>query len=125
MRATNMNDIPDTARDRDLRIENFAAELTSVLYPLMLRCAPKYGWLKLELALWRTLAKTTKRWVRHRPQAVSADDLETWREGLLGALSGSVLCIALNHGLGGRLGDVESQLHRTFHLLTTRYIHAG
>jgi hypothetical protein len=125
MRATDMNDIPDTARDQDTRIENFAAELTRAVYPLVLRRGPEHGWLKLELSLWKGLMETTKTWVRHKPQAVFADDLETWREGLLGALSGSVLSIALNHSIDGCLCDVESELHRTFHLLTTRYSHAG
>jgi hypothetical protein len=115
-----MNDILDAAWDRNTRIENFAAELTSAVYPVVLRYGRQDQWLKLELGLWRALADTAKGWVQQMPSAASVDDLETWREGLLGALTGNVLCVALDHGIKGSVRDVEIRLHRAFHQFIRR-----
>ena len=120
MRTTDMNDISDAALDQDTRVENFAAELTSAVYPVVLRHGRKDQWLKLELGLWKALADTAMGWVRHMPPAASADDLETWREGLLGALTGHVLSVALDHGIRGCVRDVETRLHRAFHQFIRR-----
>jgi hypothetical protein len=57
-----MNDIPDTVRDRDSLLENFAAELTHAAYPIALRHRITGSWLELELGLWTVLAETVKRW---------------------------------------------------------------
>ena len=62
-----MSDNHRTARDRDTLLENFAAELTRAVYPLVLRRGPKDSWLKMELGLWRALAETSAprsaRWI--------------------------------------------------------------
>ena len=53
-----MTDTHDAGRVRDTRLENFAAELTRAVYPLVLRCGPKGLWVAVELGLWRALAAT-------------------------------------------------------------------
>ena len=116
-----MNDIRDAARNRDTRIENFTAELTSAVYLLLLECGPKHGWLKLELGLWNELAETTRRWVRDKPRPVSADDLETWREGLVVDLTESAFHTALNNGIKGSLLDLGLVLYQAVRLVTRWY----
>jgi len=57
-----MIDNHGAACTRDTLLENIAAELTSAIYPLVLRQGMRGSWLELELGLWRTLAET----VEHR-----------------------------------------------------------
>jgi len=116
-----MSDIPDTARDRDIRLENFAAELTSAVYPLVLRRGPTELWVKVELDLWRALAETVRKWARQRPPAASADEFEAWRESLLVDLTQRASCIALNNGIQGPLRELELGLYRAVRLVTGRY----
>jgi hypothetical protein len=47
--------------NRDPQLENIAAELTSAVYPLVLRHGLRVSWLDLELGLWRALAETVKK----------------------------------------------------------------
>ena len=47
-----------TEHKRDPALEDFAAELTQAVYPIVLRQRPKGSWLDLELNLWRILAQT-------------------------------------------------------------------
>ena len=56
-----MSDNPGATCNRDTLLENFAAELTSAVYPLVLRRGMRGSWLDLELGLWRALAETVKR----------------------------------------------------------------
>ena len=70
-----MSDNPRTACDRATRIENFAAELTRAVYPLVLRRGLKGSWIKMELGLWRAVAEVLKKWDRQRPSAASAAEL--------------------------------------------------
>jgi hypothetical protein len=121
MKATDLADISDTARDLDLRLEEFAAELTGAVYPLVLPRRPKDSWLELELALWKALMKTVERWSRLRPAASSADDREACRERLLADLTESALYIALKTGTTGPLLDLQLALYRTVRLVTRRY----
>ncbi len=114
MRATDMNDIPDPARDRDSRLESFAAELTSAVYPVVLRRSPKSSWLKVELALWKALTKTVKRWARQRPAAVPSDEFEARRQGLLVDLTASAFSVAVRHGIKGAFLEVQLGLYRAF-----------
>ena len=72
-RETDLTDIPEKARHRDLRLEDFAAELTNAVYPLVLRRGRKNEWLKLELDLWRTLVKSVQKWAQQRPPAASSE----------------------------------------------------
>jgi hypothetical protein len=48
--------------DRDTLAENFAAELTSAVYPVALRRGVQGSWLDVELGLWKALAVTVKEW---------------------------------------------------------------
>jgi hypothetical protein len=47
--------------NRDPQLENIAAELTSAVYPLVLRHGLRGSWLDLQLGLWRALAETVKK----------------------------------------------------------------
>jgi hypothetical protein len=47
-----------TEHKLDLALEDFAAELTQAVYPIVLRQRPKGSWLDLELNLWRVLGQT-------------------------------------------------------------------
>ena len=47
-----------TEHERDLALEDFAAELTEAVYPVVLRQRPKGSWLDLELSLWKVLGQT-------------------------------------------------------------------
>jgi hypothetical protein len=47
--------------NRDHQLENFAAELTSAVYPLVLPHGVRVSWLDLELGLWRALAEAVKK----------------------------------------------------------------
>jgi hypothetical protein len=116
-----MNDIHDPTRDRDTRLENFAAELTSAVYPLVLRRGPKNLWVQVELGLWRGLVETAKKWARKRPAAATADEREAWREVLLMDLTASAFAIALNNGIHGSLRDLKLGLYRAVRLVIRRY----
>jgi hypothetical protein len=50
------------ACNRETQLENFAAELTSAVYPIALRQGMKGLWIEVELGLWRALAETVKKW---------------------------------------------------------------
>ena len=51
---------PGAARDRDIVLENFAAELTEAAYPVALRYGIVGSSIDLELELWRVLVETIK-----------------------------------------------------------------
>jgi len=116
-----MNGTFDTARDRTIRLEKFAAELTSVVYPLLLQRRPKDSWLELELDLWKSLTRTLQRWCGQRSAALSADEEEAWREGLLADLTEAALHVVLQTGTAGSLLDLQLALYRTVRLATRRY----
>jgi hypothetical protein len=56
-----MIDNPSSSCNRDPQLENTAAELTSAIYPLVLRQGLRGSWLDLELGLWRAMAETVKK----------------------------------------------------------------
>jgi hypothetical protein len=61
-------DFTDRAtRDRDVLLNNFAAELTRAAYYVALRHGTAGTWLDPELDLWQTLADTVKQWGRESP----------------------------------------------------------
>jgi len=101
-------------------LENFAAELTSAVYPLVLRRGPKDSWLKMELGLWRALAETVKMWSRHRPPRGDLDEFKLWREALLLDLTESAVSVAVNNGVRECSLDLELGLYRTFCLMIRR-----
>jgi hypothetical protein len=119
MRATDMNDIRDTAQDRDARLDDFAAELTRAVYPLVLRRGPKDSWVQVQLALWRALAETVEKWAWEPPAASSAE-FDAWREGFLEALTDRAFSIALDNGIEGSLLTLELGLYRAFRLVMRR-----
>jgi hypothetical protein len=116
-----MSDNHRTACDRDTRIENFAAELTRAVYPIVLRRGLKDSWLKVELGLWRALAVTIKKWVRKKPPAAASDEFEAWGEGLVVDLTESAFDIALNNGIKRSRFDLELGLYRAVRRVTRRY----
>jgi hypothetical protein len=120
-----MSDNHRTARDRDTRLENFAAELTSAVYPLVLRRGPTDSWIKMELGLWRALAETVKEWDRQRPPAAPADEIEAWRAALLVDLTESAFYIAVKNGIQGSLLELELSLYRAFRLVVRRRWRVG
>jgi len=109
------------ASDWTTRIENFSAELTRAVYPLVLQRGLKDSWLKVELGLWRALAETVKTWLRRRPAALSPQELEAWRAGLLVELTKSAFHIALNNGTRGSLLELELCLYQAVRLVTRRH----
>jgi hypothetical protein len=58
-----------TGGELNTAVEDFAAELAEVAYPIVLRNAPMENWLDLELELWRALRKTVGEWAEDWPQA--------------------------------------------------------
>lgn len=79
----NMMDRPhDAAHGRNARAENLAAELTSALYPLLLRRGLKDSWLKTELIVWKRLTRTIKRWIAEPPRMATSGELDLLRERL-------------------------------------------
>jgi hypothetical protein len=47
---------------RDSWIDDFAAELTNVAYPILLRRGFQGSWIEAELGLWKSLAETIRAW---------------------------------------------------------------
>lgn len=66
----------------DPALDDFAAELTEVVYPIVLRQVRMANWLDLELELWRELRKTVEKWAQDWPQAgvMLVDALQEGRE---------------------------------------------
>ncbi len=96
-----MSDNDGASGNRESRLENFAAELTSVACPLALRHGIKGSWINLELSLWKALAATVKKWARQRPTAGEPHELKAWRDGLLEDLTESAFYVAMSHGIMG------------------------
>jgi hypothetical protein len=67
-----MNDILDTARDRDTGLENLAAELTHAVHLLVLQRGRKDSWLDLELGLWSVVTEAVNKWGRESPHGSEA-----------------------------------------------------
>ena len=47
--------------DQEACLDNFAAELTTAVYPVALRHGGGGSWVDLELDLWKALAETVKK----------------------------------------------------------------
>jgi len=115
-----MNDVSDPVRNRHIRLENLAAELTRAVYRVVLRRGLKDSWLKVELGLWRALAETVKKWAREWPPAGSSDEFEVCRERFLMNLTENAFGIAVKHGIKGSLLEVELCLYRALRLVMGR-----
>jgi len=116
-----MSDIIRTAHDGDTGQEEFAAELTSVIYPIVLVNRPKDPWVTVELGLWKALLETVQRWARPQAAAASVDDLKAWQEGFQMDLVQSAYQIALRNGIKGSLLELELCLDRAVRLVTKRH----
>jgi hypothetical protein len=115
-----MTDNHRTAPDRDIRLENFAAELTRAVYPLVLVRGLKGSWIEVELGLWRVLAGTVKKWAGQQPSAAPSEELDAWREGLLVDLTESAFSIAVRNGIKGSLLELELGLYRAVRRVARR-----
>jgi hypothetical protein len=56
-----MSDNHSVVCNRDILLENFAAELTSAAYAVALRHGLEDKWLDLELELWEAVKETVKK----------------------------------------------------------------
>jgi hypothetical protein len=115
-----MTDNHRIIRGRDARVNRFAAELTSAVYPLVLRRGLQDSWLQVELSLWKVLSETVEKWARQRPPAASRDERRAWREGFLVDLTENAFFVALKNGIQGPLLEVELALYRAFRLVFRR-----
>jgi hypothetical protein len=115
-----MSDNRGVAWNRDIVLENFAAELTSAAYVVVLGHGIGCSWIKMELGLWRTLSETVGKWAQEWPPGGSADEFDVWREGFLVSLTESAFYIAVRHGIKGSLLEVELCLYRAFRLVFRR-----
>jgi hypothetical protein len=109
-----MSDNHRTDCDQDTRIENFAAELTRAVYPVVLRRGLRDSWIKMELGLWRAVEEVLKNWGRQWLSAASADELEAWREDLLVDLTDSAFIVAVRNGIKGSLLELKLCLYMAF-----------
>jgi hypothetical protein len=115
-----MNDNACATGERDTPLENFAAELTSAIYPIALRHGMRGSWIEVELGLWRALGTALKRWIRAWSQPGAEYELPVWREGLLADLTEGAFDVAVMHGINGSRLEVESDLYRTLRLVIRR-----
>jgi hypothetical protein len=125
MRAINMKDTHDGAQDRDVRLENFAAELTGAAYSLVLRRGLSDSWLKMELELWRALAETVEKWAGKPPPTASPDDLDASREDLAVELTVSAMYVAMKNDIQAPLLEVERGLSTAFRQVIERFSHVS
>jgi hypothetical protein len=109
-----MSDNQHTTRGQDAHLGNFAAELTSAAYRLVLRQGFDGSWLQVELALWEALTEAVATWARRRPPALPSDEFAAWRAGLLADLIDRTLAVALENGVEGSILTLELDLERVF-----------
>ena len=64
--------------NRDILLENFAAELTSAAYAVALRHGVEDKWLDLQLELWRTLKETVKKSRQEPPHFPDEPFMRDW-----------------------------------------------
>jgi hypothetical protein len=118
MRTTDMNDSHDPAWDRGGRLKDPAAELSSAVYPLLLRHRPQGSWLTVEFGLWRALSETVEEWARQRPPATLCD-------GLFADLTDSAVGVALNNGIDAFQAEVRSALYQAVRQAIRRCSHGS
>jgi hypothetical protein len=116
-----MNYITEIVQDPNVRLETFAADLTSAVYSVMLRSGLRDSWLKAELGLWKALEDTVKEWARRRPPTEATHALKAWRAGLQIDLTASAFNVALTNGITDSLLELELCLYRAIRLVTRRY----
>jgi len=111
------NNTHRTVSYQDNRAESFAAELTSAVYPLVLRHGLKGSWLSLELGLWRALETTVKTWAWVLLPDSAALETDRRQESFLADLTDTALSIALANGFEGSILELKSKLAQTLHLV--------
>src|SRR5580765_8770171 len=104
-----------------VRQEEFAAELTSAIYPLVLANRPKVSWVTVELGLWDAMSETVQRWVRLRAAAATVDDLTAWRDGIVVDLTQSAYQVAIKNGISRSLDELKSGLFSAVRRVTRRH----
>ena len=115
-----MSDYRGAISQRDALLENFAAELTNVVYYVVLRHELGGSWLELQLGLWKVLAESVRRWDLEPSPAGSPEAFSAWRDGLLVDLTEGAFHIAMKHGIKGLPLEVELDLYRAFRLVIRR-----
>jgi hypothetical protein len=116
-----MSDMTDTAQDRDIRLENFVAELTSAVYSVVLRRGLRDSWLKAELDLWKALEETVQEWARRGPPTESTHALKAWRAGLHFDLTACAFNVAETNGIRDSLLELELCLYRAIREVARQY----
>jgi hypothetical protein len=76
-----MSDNYGASCNQDIRLENFAAELTRAAYGVALRHGTAGTWVDLELDLWKALTDTVKKWGRGSPPPSEVAFACDWAEG--------------------------------------------
>jgi hypothetical protein len=110
---TAMSIDPWAVRNRDRLPENFAAELTSSIYPLLLGGGPEDSWLSVQLSLWREIDATVKKWIRVRPPDLLAWQSERWQANFLADVANAAMFVALAYGYDRSESDLKSRIDRT------------
>ena len=67
-RENHMKGNCNTASDLEIRLEEFAAELTEAAYAVALQHGARDKWLDLQLELWKALKETVKKWEQESAQ---------------------------------------------------------
>jgi hypothetical protein len=101
-----MNDTPVATDERDTSLEDLAAELTAAVYTVVLRRGVSGSWINLELALWRELVETVKKWAGAWHPIRSTDEIEVWQECFLADLSESAFCVTVKYNIRGSLREL-------------------
>jgi hypothetical protein len=117
-----------TVGNRDILLDDFAAELTAAAHSVALRRGVGGRWLDLELDLWRSQAETVQRRGREWPRASGPAASAAWWEGLVPELTAVAYHTTQRHGVRGSLREVTSALDQAFRstigTLATRRGHA-
>jgi hypothetical protein len=85
-----MSDNQRATGNRDIRLENFTAELTLAAYSVALRHGTAGTWVDLELDLWRALVRTVKKWDRRSPPNSEVVLVGDWAGGQDEAVNGDM-----------------------------------
>jgi len=109
-----MTCITNSACEEDVRLENFVADLTSVVYSVFLQRGLSDSWLETELGVWKALKTAVQKWARQRPSAESSQELEAWRAGLWQDLAQCASHVAMANGVAGPRFDPEMCLYQLF-----------
>jgi hypothetical protein len=113
--------VTDDAPDREIRLENFVAELTRAVYSVVLRRGLRDSWLKAELELWKALEDTVQEWAPRRPPTEATQALKAWRAGLHFDLTACAFNVALTNGITDSFLELELCLYRAIRVVTRRY----